>query len=144
VFGKFDFAVYDEVMNVNVEGPLRVAQAFIDNVAASEQKKIINISSTQGSIAETVPGRGNSYFYKSSKSALNMVTHILSLELKDRGITVGLVSPGWVDTHFGNLPSLPGMIQPEESAAGVVSVIDDFGIEKTGTFITHEGKPAPW
>ena len=144
VFGSFDWDLYDFVMNVNVKGPMRTAVAFADNVKASEQKKIINISSTQGSIAETKPGRGNSYFYKSSKSSLNMMTHILSNEMKSAGVIVGLVSPGFVDTNFGGLPTLPGMITPRESGEAVVAVIDDFGMDKSGLMITHKGEVAPW
>ena len=143
-FGAYDFDVYEQVMAVNVHGPLKTSQAFIAHVEASEQKKIINISSTQGSIASTQPGRGNSYFYKSSKSALNMVSHMLSLELKARGITVGLVSPGFVDTNFGGLPSLPGMIKPRESAAAVMAVIDDYDLEKSGLLISHKGEVEAW
>ena len=43
VFGNFDFDTYQLVMDVNVHGPMRLAQAFISNVEASEMKKIINI-----------------------------------------------------------------------------------------------------
>jgi len=143
-FGSFDWDTYDFVMDVNVKGPLRTSVAFSDNVKASEQKKIINISSTQGSIAETKPGRGNSYFYKSSKSALNMVTHIMAYEMKADDVIVGLVSPGFVDTNFGGLPTLPGMITPKESGEAVVAVIDDFTMEQSGLMITHRGKVAPW
>ena len=143
-FGNFDWETYDLVMDVNVKGPLRTSVAFSENVKASEQKKIINISSTQGSIAETKPGRGNSYFYKSSKSALNMVTHIMAYEMKGDGVIVGLVSPGFVDTNFGGLPTLPGMITAQESGEAVVSVIDDFDMDKSGLMITHKGEVAPW
>ena len=143
-FGNYDWDTYDLVMDVNVKGPLRTAVAFSENVKASDQKKIINISSTQGSIAETKPGRGNSYFYKSSKSALNMVTHIMAYEMKGDGVIVGLVSPGFVDTNFGGLPTLPGMITPRESGEAVVAVIDDFDMEKSGLMITHKGEVAPW
>ena len=144
VIGNFDFDLYRQVMEVNVHGPLKMMDAFIDNVEASDQKKIVNISSTQGSIASTRGGRGNSYWYKSSKSALNMVTHIFALEMKDRGITVVLVSPGWVDTNFGGNASMPGMITPQESAQAVSGTIDTLGLEQTGLLISHQGKVEAW
>ena len=143
-FGNYDLAVFDQVMHVNVVGPLKVAEAFIEHVKASEQQKIINITSTQGSIAENAPGRGNSYFYKASKTALNMVMNMLAMEMKPQGVTVGLISPGFVDTNFGGLPSMPIMISPEESARSVIAVIDDYDLEKSGRFFTHEGEEAPW
>ncbi len=143
-FGAYDFGLYDFVIDVNVKGPMRIAQAFYVNVAASDQKKIINISSTQGSIADTDGQKGNSYFYKSSKTALNMVMHMLANELRPNGITVGLISPGFVDTNFGGLPSLPMMISPRASAEKVVAVIDDYGLEKSGILYSHEGEIVPW
>ena len=126
---------------MNVLGPLKMSEAFLANVAASDQKKIINITSTQGSIAQTF---GGNLFYRSSKSALNMVMRTLSLELKKRGITVGLVSPGFVKTDFTKGIDLPMMITPEQSAAAVIKVIDGYTLEKAGTFVRHTGEVAPW
>jgi NAD(P)-dependent dehydrogenase (short-subunit alcohol dehydrogenase family) len=141
VFGEFNYDVYDKVMAVNVLGPLRMAEAFIEQVAASEQKKIINISSGQGSITNTFGGQ---YFYRASKAALNMVMRTLSVEVKKRGITVGLLSPGFVRTDFTKGLDFPFMITPEESAAALVKLIDNYTIEDTGTFVRHTGEPFPW
>jgi NAD(P)-dependent dehydrogenase (short-subunit alcohol dehydrogenase family) len=140
-FGNYQFEVYYQVHAVNVVGPLKMAEAFIEHVRASEQKKIINITSTQGSIARNF---GGNVFYRSSKSALNMAMNTLAIELKKEGITVGLVSPGFVKTDFTRGLDLPIMITPEESAASVISVIDDYGFEKTGMFIRHTNEEAPW
>jgi NAD(P)-dependent dehydrogenase (short-subunit alcohol dehydrogenase family) len=140
-FGEFDFPVFNEVMAVNVIGPLRMSEAFIDNVAASEQKKIINIASGQGSITRNFGGQ---YFYRASKSALNMVMRTLSIELKKKGITVGLLSPGFVRTDFTKGLDLPMMISPEESAEAVVALIDNYTFDDTGTYVRHTGEPIPW
>ncbi len=140
-FGNYQFEVYYQVHAVNVVGPLKMAEAFIEHVRASEQKKIINITSTQGSIARNF---GGNVFYRSSKSALNMAMNTLAIELKKQGITVGLVSPGFVKTDFTRGLDLPMMITPQESAAAVIAVIDDYGFEKTGKFIRHTGEEAAW
>ena len=140
-FGEMQYPVYQQVMDVNVLGPLKMAEAFIGHVSASEQKKIINITSTQGSIARSFGGQ---YFYRASKAALNMVMHTLSIELKKRGITVGLVSPGFVHTDFTEGLDFPMMIMPEESATSVIATIDKYGLEQTGTFVRHTGEPTPW
>ncbi len=140
-FGGYKYEVYDEVHAVNVVGPLKMAEAFIEHVRSSDQKKIINITSTQGSIARNF---GGNVFYRSSKSSLNMVMNTLAIELKDQGITVGLVSPGFVRTDFTAGVDLPIMISPEESAASVISVIDDYDFEKSGMFIRHTGEEAAW
>ncbi len=140
-FGELKYSVYNQVHAVNVIGPLKMAEAFLDSVAASEQKKIIAITSTQGSISRTT---GGGYFYRSSKAALNMVMRSLAMELKPRGITVGLVSPGFVKTDFTAGIDLPMMITPQASAAAVIKVIDGYDLAKTGTFMRHTGEEAPW
>jgi NAD(P)-dependent dehydrogenase (short-subunit alcohol dehydrogenase family) len=140
-FGKLDYAVYDQVHAVNVIGPLKMAEAFLPNVAASQQKKIMNITSTQGSITRST---GGGYFYRSSKAALNMIMHSLAIDLKPKGITVGLVSPGFVRTDFTKGIDLPMMITPEQSATAVIKVIDGYDLSKTGTFMRHTGEEAAW
>ena len=118
-----------------------MSEAFIDNVAASEQKKIINITSGQGSITRNFGGQ---YFYRASKSALNMVMRTLSIELKKKGITVGLLSPGFVRTDFTKGLDFPMMISPEESAEAVVALIDNYTFDDTGTYVRNTGEPIPW
>lgn len=142
-FGHLNYAAYDKVHATNVIGPLKMAEAFLPNVAASQQKKIINITSTEGSIG-SVKTRGGGYFYRSSKAALNMVMRSLSLDLKPQGITVGLVSPGFVKDDFTKGLDLPIMITPQQSASAVIKVIDGYDLSKTGSFIRHTGEGAPW
>ena len=141
-FGKLDYAVYDKVHAVNVLGPLKMAEAFLPNVAASQQKKIISITSTEGSISRT--SRGGGYFYRSSKAALNMIMHSLAFDLKPKGVTVGLVSPGFVRTDFTKGIDLPIMITPEQSATAVIKVIDGYDLSMTGKFMRHNGEEAAW
>jgi NAD(P)-dependent dehydrogenase (short-subunit alcohol dehydrogenase family) len=140
-FGEMNYDVYYKVHAVNVIGPTKMAEAFLPSVAQSDQKKIINITSGQGSIEKTW---GCCTFYRSSKSALNMIMRNLSLELKKKGITVGLISPGFVKTDFTPGLDLPMMITPEESATKVIAVIDDYDLAKTGTFLGKDGQTWPW
>ncbi len=140
-FGAMNYDTYYEVHAVNVVGPTKMAEAFLPHVAASEQKKIINITSGQGSIAKTW---GCCYFYRTSKAALNMMMRNIALELKPKGITVGLISPGFVRTGFTKGLDLPMMITAEESARSVIEVIDSYDLAKTGTFLEHDGSEWPW
>jgi NAD(P)-dependent dehydrogenase (short-subunit alcohol dehydrogenase family) len=140
-FSKMNYDAYYKVHAVNVVGPVKMAEAFLPNVAASTQKKIINITSAQGSIAKTW---GCCYFYRSSKAALNMMMRNISLELKPKGITVGLISPGFVKTDMTPGLNLPMMITAQESAAAVIRVIDGYDLSKTGTFLEHDGTEWPW
>lgn len=140
-FGQLKFDVYYKVHAVNVIGPLAMAEAFLPNVAASQQKKIISITSTQGSISRST---GGGYFYRSSKAALNMVMHSLAIDLKPKGIIVGLVSPGFVRTDFTKGIDLPMMITAEQSATAVIKVIDGYDLAMTGKFMRHTGEEAAW
>lgn len=141
-FGALDYSSFEPVMATNTLAPLKVAEAFIDHVAASEQKKIITISSSLGSISRTF---GGSYFYRASKAAVNMMMANLAADVKERGVVVGIVTPGYVDTDFtrGAGDQIP-KISPEQSAAGMLPVIDEFSLETTGSLMRHTGEPLAW
>jgi NAD(P)-dependent dehydrogenase (short-subunit alcohol dehydrogenase family) len=140
-FGEMDFDVYTQVHKVNVIGPTKMAEAFLPNIKLSEQKKIINITSGQGSIEKTW---GCCTIYRSSKASLNMMMKNISIELKKKGITVGLISPGFVKTGFTRGLDMPMMITAEESATKVTAVIDEYDLEDTGTFLGKDGQTWPW
>ncbi len=145
-FGTFDYAAFDAVMATNVKGPTRMVEAFIDNVAASDQKKIMSISSLVGSIEMTFGGQT---FYRASKSALNMTMRNLSREVRRSPVTArrdvifGLINPGVVDTGFARNVPIP-MITAEVSAAAVIRVIDAYTKDMSGTFMDYSGRKLPW
>jgi NAD(P)-dependent dehydrogenase (short-subunit alcohol dehydrogenase family) len=147
VFGDYDFDLFELIFRTNVAGPMRMAQAFIEHVEASEQKKIVAMTSAQGSL--TLVRMAAIQFYNASKSALNMSMSSMSAALEDRGVTVVLVSPGAVDTDM-MAESLGGrkfpgrLITPEQSAEAVINVVDQYGLDMTGTFISHQGAKLPW
>ena len=140
-FGKFNYDVFQGVIDVNVIGPLKMAEAFVDHVAASKQKKIMSVSSSQGSIAQVrVPML---YFYRASKSALNMVMTNLAKQLRGKKIIVGLVAPGATDTDFMKGVTIP-LGDPKDRVAGMMESIDNFTLEKTGGYIEWTQKELPW
>ena len=142
-FGDLDFDLFVPVMRTNVEGPLKMAEAFFDHVAASTQKKIVSITSTQGSIGGL--RESSLLFYKSSKAALNMEMHAVAKQLRSQGVIVGLVSPGAVDTDMmkGLGVSIP-LLDPADSARMVADVIAGLTIETSGVFLSHLNEEEPW
>jgi len=141
-FGKLRYDVYAGVLKVNAEGPIKMCEAFLKNVEASRQKKMMTVSSNQGSIAGVkVPML---YWYRSSKSAVNMIMANLALQLRNRGIIVGLVTPGPTDTDF--MAGLPKrMLRPVEDAVrDMMREIDRFDISMTGQFLGFKGEILPW
>ena len=140
-FGKLKYDVFEDVMEVNALGPIKMAEAFLPHIEAGTQKKIMTVSSSQGSITQV--NVGMLYFYRASKSALNMMMRNLSFGLKGRGITVGMVAPGATDTDFMKGVKIP-LGKPSERVAGMITVIDNMSIETTGSFIEWTGDELPW
>ncbi len=138
-FGDIDYAAWEQTLITNTFGPYRMVEALVDNVAASAGKTIANISSLMGSITEY--DEGDDYIYRSSKTALNMVMHNLSVDLKARSITVLAFHPGWVRTDMGGSEA---PIAPEESAAALRQSIAAATFKDTGAFLNYDGAPLPW
>jgi NAD(P)-dependent dehydrogenase (short-subunit alcohol dehydrogenase family) len=136
--GSFDYASWEEVLRVNALGAAAVAEAFVDNVAASERKVIASMSSRLGSIADS---GGQSLPYASSKAALNMVARAFSILLAPRGIIVLALHPGWVRTDMGGAGA---PLEPGESVRGLRKVIAGSKKEDSGKFLTHDGAGLPW
>jgi NAD(P)-dependent dehydrogenase (short-subunit alcohol dehydrogenase family) len=137
-FGTLDYDAWAGAMNTNVFGPMRMAEAFADNVMASDCKQMVFISSRMGSITETSP---NAYVYRSSKTALNMAVRCMSLELAGRGLTAVLFHPGHVSTDMGGA-SAP--VTPSCSVAGMKQQILGFTQAANGRFLTFDGDQIPW
>ena len=143
IFGQINYAVFDDVMHTNVEGPLKVSEAFIDNVAASRLKKLVVVTSSQGSIA--MVRSPSLYFYRASKSAVNMAMRNVAFAVKDKGVIVCLVAPGATDTDFmqevrGRMP----LGNPADRTRAMIGIIDGYTIETTGKFTEWDGREMPW
>lgn len=147
-FGTLDYDLMAQVYAVNTIGTMKMTEAFIENVMASEQKKVVAITSQQASIGSLrdpfIP------FYKMSKAALNMGMKSISRRLKSKKVTVALISPGAVDTDMMNAAldhaNFKGnfLITPEESAEAVINIIGQYDLQMTGTFMSHRGDVIPW
>jgi NAD(P)-dependent dehydrogenase (short-subunit alcohol dehydrogenase family) len=142
MFTKMEFDVFEDVLRVNTIAPLKMSEAFYEHVKSSREKKIITVSSSEGSIAEATMPR--LYFYRSSKAAVNMVMKNLALQLKRRGISVAMVNPGPTDTDF--MAGLPKkMLRPTEDAVSdMIRNIDDLTVETTASFYQYDGTIIPW
>ncbi|MEO8443634.1 MAG: SDR family oxidoreductase [Gammaproteobacteria bacterium] len=142
LFTRLNYGAFEEVMAVNAVGPIKVCEAFLKHVQASGQKKMITVSSSQGSIGKVDAPR--LYWYRASKAAVNMLMANLALQLKSRGITIGLVTPGATDTDF--MKGLPKrMLRPvADAVTDMVREIDRFDVSRTGQFVDTSGAILPW
>jgi len=134
--GEVDWDGWDEAFDVMIKGPFAVLRAFLPRMG--EGAKVINFSSQLA--ASTWP-YGGYYAYGAAKAGLNRLMRSVATDLKDRGIIVVSVHPGWVKTDMGG-PDAD--ITPEESASGVVSLADRVTIDDSGDFFKWNGEHHPW
>ncbi len=136
--GDMDYAAWLGAFEVNTVAPFRLAVALLDNLRRSDRPRIVTLSSQMGSLHRKGTG---SHAYRTSKAAVNKVMQVLALELAGDGIIVCPVHPGWVRTDMGG-PM--GEISVNESAAGLVALIESLTPEHSGRFWTWEGMEHPW
>jgi NAD(P)-dependent dehydrogenase (short-subunit alcohol dehydrogenase family) len=134
-----DAATMMQVYLVNAVAPMIVARAFLGLLARGEAPKIINISSTMGSLAGKKSG--GHYSYCGSKAALNMMTRALAHDLREQEVGVYAVHPGWVKTDLGGKYA---EISPEASVSGMRRLIETLDLDGSGGFFTWEGEVHPW
>jgi NAD(P)-dependent dehydrogenase (short-subunit alcohol dehydrogenase family) len=133
-----DFAGWAETFAVNTMAPLRMLQVFRKNLAAAAHPRAITITSQMGALAVNM---NVMYAYCSSKAAVNKVMKMAAAELANDGIAVCLIHPGWVRTDMGGAGA---DISAAESAEGIMAVIADTTVTKTGRFRKWNGEEHPW
>jgi len=143
--GAIDYEGWRAAFETNVFGPMRLTEALLENVAASERKQIAAISTSMSSLRAVEGGAvalaGTAYQYRSSKTALNMAMAVLAKEVEGRGVSVVLLDPGWVKTDMGGPRA---QLTPEQSISGMRKVLAGSTKELAGKFVGHDGKPRQW
>jgi len=139
VFGNTDEAQWLECLRVNVIAPMKMMEAFVTQVAASQHKLIAAMSSKMGSMADN--GSGGSYIYRSSKAALNAVMKSAAIDLEPKGVKVAILHPGWVQTDMGG-PNAE--ITVAESVGRMRGILDTMRPENSGSFFDIDGSIIPW
>ncbi|KAF8546480.1 NAD(P)-binding protein [Imleria badia] len=124
-------------ITASVAGPTLVTRTFIPLIERGNRKVIVNISSTLASIGSDYGGQHSSYSI--SKAALNMLTY---KQVKERPDLIPfLVDPGWVKTDMGGDGAI---LEPHDSAAGIVNVVSDANQPYAGRFVNYKGETLPW
>jgi NAD(P)-dependent dehydrogenase (short-subunit alcohol dehydrogenase family) len=136
-FGAIEPKSLRESFAVNAEGAFLLTQALNPHLA--DGAKVVNLSSTLGSIASTSSLYSPSYAM--SKAALNMATRLLSIALAERAVVVVSISPGWVRTDMGGAGAT---LTPEASIASMLRVIDHLQRSDSGRFLSQKGETIPW
>ncbi|MEX2647923.1 MAG: SDR family oxidoreductase [Alphaproteobacteria bacterium] len=136
-FGALDYDAWEASFRINTVATARLAEAFVVNLTAGRERTIVAISSRLGSLALMKSG----YLYASTKAALNAVVKGLAHDLKDRGIKVIAMTPGWVRTDMGGAGAA---LSVEHSVAGMRRVIAGLTLADSGGFFAHDGATVPY
>jgi NAD(P)-dependent dehydrogenase (short-subunit alcohol dehydrogenase family) len=124
-------------LTTNTLGPLRVTQTFLPLLLKSARGTVVNLSSGLGQLSEM----GETYpAYSISKTALNAVMRQFAAALRDKGVTVNSVCPGWVKTDMGG-PNAQRTVQ--QGADTVTWLATDAPRDLTGQFL-RDRKVIPW
>jgi NAD(P)-dependent dehydrogenase (short-subunit alcohol dehydrogenase family) len=144
LYGSLDFDQFEWTMAVNVYGPMAMAESFRDNVAASEQKKIVTLTSGLGSLTLMSKMPGMTY-YRISKAGVNMAMRAIRANLRQEGIIVALIAPGMVQTQLLADSGYRGKaLSPTDSVAGMAEIIAALTLDDPGTPTNVDGATIPW
>jgi len=137
--GETDTGVWLDTFRINTIAPLHMVECFLNHLERGQQKRIVNLTSRMGSIADNTSG--GYYIYRSSKAALNAVTKSLAIDLAPRGIIAVVFHPGWVQTDMGG----PGAtISPAQSVGAMRAKIAALTAGDSGSFFNYDGSQIPW
>jgi NAD(P)-dependent dehydrogenase (short-subunit alcohol dehydrogenase family) len=136
---EMDYSRWALTLAVNTISPFRVSLALLDNLRQSRKPRIITLSSQLGSMLR--PTSTGNYAYRSSKAAVNKVMQGLAVDLRLENIIVCPVHPGWVQTDMGGSRA---DLTVQESASGLIRLIDRLELSDSGHFLKWNGEEHPW
>ena len=131
-----DWAVFDAAIDIMLKGPLRVLQAFLPRLHAGS--KVINFSSQLA--ASTWP-YGGYYAYGAAKAGMGRLMRSVAIDLRERGIIIGIIHPGYVQTDMGGPDA---EITPGESASAIRKLTAEWTLERSGDFYKWNGEAHAW
>lgn len=145
-FGTFKYSLLDTIMAVNIKGPLIVSEAFYKNVLASGQKKLIAISSSNGTLTGEAHPRPGAMFYRMSKAALNREMQVVAAETRKDGVTVVMFNPGPTLTeHQAYLEGkYQGMLKTSFTVENMIHTIGKVTLADSGRFLRYDGVTEAW
>lgn len=134
---SMDYAIWREILEINLLAPFRLTVALAANVRASERRTVVMMTSDLGSIANNT--LGGSHAYRTSKAGLNMLTKGIANEWRE--LIVIAMAPGWCHTDLGGA-SAP--IDPVDSVRAQQLVFDRLTAEHSGLCLDRFGEPVAW
>ena len=137
-FKTMDYSVWEEVLRTNLFGPIKISECFLENLKSGQDKKIIFISSTVGSINE---GKESAYAYATSKTALNKAISLMAEDLRNENINILALCPGYVKTRMNGGGA---NLETNESIEGMIKQINSLNESNSGNFLRYNGEKIAW
>jgi NAD(P)-dependent dehydrogenase (short-subunit alcohol dehydrogenase family) len=139
--------VFEQTFRTNVFGPVAVTEAFLPLLRRSQAGRIVNVSTTMGSLADQADPDSPYYSmivpaYQSSKAALNSVTISLAKKLAGTAIKVTAVCPGFVQTDLTPANRDQAPITADQAVAPIVAAATSSAQAPSGTFVDAAGAVA--
>ena len=134
---SMDYAIWREILEINLLAPFRLTVALAPNVRASQRRTVVMMTSDLGSISNNT--LGGSHAYRTSKAGLNMLTKGIANEWRD--LIVISMAPGWCQTDLGGATA---PIDPVDSVREQQRVFDSLAAEHSGQCLDRFGQPVAW
>ncbi len=136
-FENLDYGLWLDLFLSNTIGAVRLAESLVNNISASQERKMAFISSTAGSIAE---GGHPALAYGTSKAALNKAATVIAEQVKKKGIAVVCLCPGRVKTRMG----FGARIETADSVSGMRRLLETLTVDQSGCFLRYNGETVQW
>jgi NAD(P)-dependent dehydrogenase (short-subunit alcohol dehydrogenase family) len=128
-FDEVEREIFEQVLRVNVFAPLFLTQALLQPLRAAGSARVIILSSGAGQFGDGTTGdglfSGDSLSYRVSKAAVNAVTAVAAAALRQDGILVNSMNPGWVRTDMGGQGATLSPEQGADTALHLATLPDD-------------------
>lgn len=138
-FGSVQADALERAFRTNAMGPYLLTQALAPLLAKGATPRVLNLSTSLGSLALVDSARTPSYAI--SKAALNMTTVKLAHALREAGVVVIAASPGWVRTEMGGASA---ELEPATAVSGLLALLGRVAAADSGRFFDWRGEPLPW
>jgi NAD(P)-dependent dehydrogenase (short-subunit alcohol dehydrogenase family) len=138
-FGRTDYADWERVLRTNLLAPMKMAECFVEHVAASTERKLVTFSSMLGSVS--LNSLGGLYQYRTSKAAVNAMMKSMGIDLGKRGILACAIHPGWARTDMGGVRATE---DPVAAIRGVRRVIAGLTSDQVGQVLAFDGSVVPY
>ncbi|CAL8072820.1 unnamed protein product [Orchesella dallaii] len=137
-------------LEINAVAPILMTKAMLpllEKASASNpnaqpgigRAAVVNVSSILGSIG--LNDLGGMYAYRCSKAAINAATKSMHLDFRKAKIIAIALHPGWVRTDMGGTKA---PLSTEQSAAGIISLLESLSTQHSGKFLQYDGKELQW